>query len=215
MKTKRLFLLFSGILLCAFVSGCIETDEVRSFYITPDGKVDVVIYQDNVHATDDEKGPQDLQDWYKKIKTHQGDEVKKLKETGAKDIEVTLIRKIPPYAAVISATYDSVKDFGGLFDLNREGGDGTITFEKNGTGRRLVFKAKDAGKQVPQKKGNADDPSNYAPLWRFIPVGGRITQADGFIVRDDKKSCILNLPKLDRMKKTKEGYLFSIDWNVE
>ena len=94
-------------------------------------------------------------------------------------------------------------------------GEASLTFEKQGTTRRLVFQAKDTGKQVPPKKGNADDPSNYTPIWKFIPVGGRITQADGFIVSEDKRSCLLNLPKLDRMKKTPDGYLFSINWTVD
>ena len=204
-----------GIFLIALTSGCIETDETRSFYIAPDGKVDVVIYLDNVHSSDSDKGPQELQDWFRKIKAHQNDEVKKLKETGAKGIQVALVRKTPPYAAVISATYNSVEEFGRLFDLNREGGEGTITFEKDGATRRLVFRAKDSGKKVPQKKIDADDGRNFFPLWKFIPVGGRITKADGFILSEDKRSCLLNLPKLDRMKKTGEGYLFSIAWSVE
>ncbi len=200
--------------LVSLFSGCIETDETRSFYIAPDGKVDVVIYQDNVHASDSDKGPQELQDWFRKIKSKQSDEAKKLKETGAKDVQVVLVRKTPPYAAVISATYNSVEEFGRLFDLNREGGEGTVTLEKEGPTRRLVFQAKDSGKQVPQKKVTADDPGNYDRLWKFIPVEGRITQADGFILSKDKKSCLLNLPKLDGMKKTREGYPFSIRWNV-
>jgi hypothetical protein len=201
--------------LLVLVVGCVESDETRSFYIEPDGKVDVVIYLDNVHATDAEDGPKDLQKWFEKIKSRGGDEVDKLKETGAKRIEVTLIRKTPPYAAVVRATYDSVEAFGRLFDLNREGGEGTITLERDGATRRLVFQAKDDGKMVPKKKINADDPSNYYPIWKFIPVGGRITKADGFIVSKDRKSCLLNLPKLDRMGKTREGYRFFIAWDAE
>ncbi|HEX5036184.1 MAG TPA: hypothetical protein VFX30_03400 [bacterium] len=213
-KPIRLLSYVAALLLTALASGCIETGESRSFYITPDGQVDVVIYQDNVHVADADK-PQDLQDWFKKLKSRQSDEVKKFKETGAKDIRVTIIRKTPPYAAVTGATYATVKDFGRLFDLNREGAEGTLTFEQQGATRRLVFQAKDTGKQSPPKKANADDPSNYAPIWKFIPVGGHITQADGFIVSEDKRSCLLNLPKLDRMKKTPEGYLFSIAWTVD
>src|SRR6185436_18958423 len=112
----RLFSYFATLLLTALASGCIETGETRSFYIAPDGRVDVVIYQDNVHASDADK-PQDLPEWFQKLKSRQSDEVKKLKETGAKDIQVTILRKTPPYAAVTTATYASVQEFGRLFDL--------------------------------------------------------------------------------------------------
>jgi len=208
------FLSLAGLLLLPIV-GCIESDETRSFYISPEGQVDVIIYQDNVHATDAEDGPKDLEKWFREIKSREGGDVSKLKETGAKDIKVTVLREVVPYAAVIRAHYDSVEAFGRLFDLNREGKDGTLTLEKQGSSRRLIFQAKDTGKQAPIKKGNADDPANYAPLWKFIPVGGRIDKADGFILSKDKKSCILNLPKLDRMKKMPEGYRFAIEWTTD
>ncbi len=211
----RFLLHLAGILLLAFISGCIESDETRSFYIAPDGRVEVVIHWDNVRSSETEKGPQELEEWFRKVKSGQLEEIKKLKETGAKKVQVTLVRKTVPYAAVVTATYDSVEAFGRLFDLNREGGEGTITLEKEGAARRLVFRAA-ADKTPPKpKKIRPDDPKNYYPVWKFIPVDGRITQADGFLLSEDKRSCLLNLPRLERMKRTPEGYFFFIAWNVE
>lgn len=216
MKLNRFFLFLFGILLTYFSAGCIESDETRSFYVSPDGKVDILIYQDKVHSSDKEKGPKELEDWFKNFKAHKSSELKELKETGARHLKSILLREKPPYAAIISASYDSVEAFGRFLDLNKPEGGGTLTFEQEGKTRRIVFRTEENIKRIT-KKISAQDPSLYYPIWKFITLNGKISRADGFIISEDRRSCLLNLPGLERMKmkKTPQGYEFSIVWNVE
>ena len=122
------------ILVCLFfLCSCMISEEVTSVYIANNGSIEMVRFLDNVRS--DKDGPEGIQEqneWLADFRRNEISEIKSLKEAGATQIKVTLLKDRAPFSAVIRASFSSVNKFGKVFGLNTKKSKNKVIFKKRG-----------------------------------------------------------------------------------
>ena len=206
------------LLIVATLTGCIESDDSYSFYLYPDGKVDMIMFKDNVRSSSSDKdGVKAEKDWLSDFKAGKLWELDNLKKTKAKNIQAVLLRKTAPYSVVVRGSYPSVAAFGTFFDIGSKDSSATINFYAKGTKRDLLIhvsgKTSDKASKVDASKEVSQNDLPL-PVWKFIPVGGRITNDLLCTPSKDKSLCVIDIAGVNLADKLGKPYDLSIEWDT-
>lgn len=163
-----------------WLSACLEMDETVSLYLLPSGKIELIAYLDNIHSgeTTEPARKKDHAEFLRDWKSGAFG-VKALKAGGVKAVKQDLLRDSPPFAAVLRGTHDKLETFWELFDFNtREGGKRATVKTEKGTTTLSFHRPEPDSRDFPKRLN-------------LILTQGEFTEAKGFTVSADRKTCTL------------------------
>jgi hypothetical protein len=207
--TSRFKLPLAGVLAC-LLAGCVQTDDTRSFYLHEDGKVDAVIFLDNVHsARAGPDGRKEEKEWLGKFKKGEIDEVKQLKESHAKTVVARLLREQAPFSAIVTAHFDSIHDLGHFLSGDKAT---RVGLEKSDKFRTLsVHIAPEHPRASPSPSGPSDE---IRTVWRFVPVDGVVRSGKACVVAKDGGSCVIDFAELMKQDAAGGPIDFGVSWEL-
>jgi hypothetical protein len=179
---------FLTILALGLLAGCIEKDDSMTFYLQPDGKVDLLLVSDQIRSSKTGlEGTKEEAEWLSDFTRGADDTEKRLRRADAKRVKAVLLKDERPFAAAISGSFASMDDLARFLELNEKGNPNTLAFYRKGSRRELRFHI-EGSTQTAQGESK-----NLYPVFKFVPVQGRIEEAEGFKVAPDSASCTLDI----------------------
>jgi hypothetical protein len=206
MKTMVLILLSA--VMC---TGCVQTDNMTTFYLTDGGSMDVVMLLDNVRSS--KKGTEakeELDKWLADFKADKIDEIQALKRAGVQGFKSKLL-STRPVVAWMSGHLPSVKALDKYFEMDKKGKGSGFRYERAHDQRILTIRV--VNKSTPEKDPVIQRAPTF-PILKFVIPAGRVIQATGFRVMGDRKTCIVDLDEVMRLDKTQKIYELRIIWSV-
>lgn len=212
MKTRFLCAFLAPWLL--FVPACVVSNDTTTLYFAPEGKVEMVVLKNNVHS-DKAAGEKqkEEQQWLKDFKSQNLDELKKLTQTGAREVKAVLLREAVPYAATLTATYDTVQAFGRYFDFNTPASSNTMEWTQHEKRRKLTLRFVDNSKKK-SKNERAEPCLDSCPVFRFILEKGKVINSRGFVVNKDRTSCLLDFDSIQRLSAHQKQFTVFVEWEI-
>jgi hypothetical protein len=202
---------------CLALPACIQKSDTRTFYLHPDGKVDVVMFLDDIHSSvAGPKGAEEEKQWLADFRKNATLELKQLRQTRAHAISARLLRAQPPYSAVIQASYGSIEDFGALFDITPGDPASRIRLTRDGAKRTLAIHVASAArpKESGASGGSGDIDDERLVLWRFVPVGGSLTETKACVADKEKRSCTLDVRDIEKQERAAGAIDVTIGWDT-
>lgn len=211
--------------LIAVITGCIVSDQLTTLTINPDGSGDVILFVSNIRSTQEgEKGTAEISDYHAAFDARTQDDLRHLSESGARIERASWLREQPPLAHIVHATFPdaaSLEKFATVKD--GEGNEMVKTrFSVSNTSRRLSFKVTIKPDQIPPDPNSANDLKKQKLVrasgiseTRLAFRNGKITDATGFLISEDKQSALLDLDEIFSLLRAGKGNaeLF-LEWEV-
>jgi hypothetical protein len=194
-------------ILGVLASACVTGDEITSYVIEPDGAVSFHIYRSNL-ASDQtgEAGKEDLDSYIQKLEEKQDDLFTKLAQANAKEVEVTVVRRISPASILITGQIPTLTDFVSYLE---DGSECTpISGERVRGFHCEVSPEPSQGKDPSENAMPRADSFNET---RFALAAGTFTEVEGFLPAKDKRSVILDIEALMRSQIPTS---FSLEWQI-
>jgi hypothetical protein len=195
-------------------AGCIRGDETKTFYLSDDGKVDVVYTGDNLHSGEktEEGRKKEEAEWLRDFRVGKVSEIRELKEGKARNLKSYLLRDHAPFSAVVRASLDSIDQFGRIFDFNKPDSKNILKLVRDGKQRKLVFHIGDHGSKPESPKKETESTDDSFLTWKIVPVGGRITAATACVINADHSACVLDMKEVTRLDRTGADYEITVSW---
>jgi hypothetical protein len=207
-------IIYSAAVALLLMSGCIISDDYWTLYIYEDGKVAMIYLMDNIRS--DNSGQDKLDEesqWLEDFR--QNSRLEELKNIGATNVQAILLKETAPYSALFTATFDSVESLGRLFDLNTDKDESTLKLVRKGNMRTLIFHIVEDQENTQETSAkDTNEISTPFVVFKFVPQNGTITDASGFKISTDKRSCIIDIEKLEELERKSNVTDISVSWEI-
>ena len=199
--------------LAIFLSACVTGDEITSYVIDHDGTIAFSIYRLNLTSGQQgEKAKTELSQYIRDLKKNPS---KRFAKANARDLKVTILRRISPASVLITGRFPSLNDFAA--NLTEEDGESRLVCTPIGKERTRGFLIEYT--QKPQKENTpaaATKPrADSFEETRIALAEGTFTMAQGFILSQDKRSALLDVDTLSKMANSRVSpIMLSLEWQI-
>jgi hypothetical protein len=209
--------------LAILFGGCIISDQITTISIYPDGSADFIKVQSNIHSSQTGSAAADeLRRYSEDFIAKRDSDQAHLLEAGGQIQESRWIRSGEPTANLLVVKLPTSQALEKAFTFKGDAGQTTVAarFVKEGTRRRLSIQVTLPSDQVAGivlDKTIHDLRANQAnglSEMRFAVVHGRIVEARGFTVAQDKQSALLEPREILTMLKTQPHAEALLVWDV-
>lgn len=223
MNTKRYFLaVLSSLLL---VVGCIVGDELTTITIHPDGSADMVTFRANLHSTQPgPDGEHELADYKATFDARSQDDMVRIRDAGGTIVMASWVHDLAPFSNVVRVRFPDAAAFEKYATSKNDDGSLQISTKWQSEGRRrgllihVTARPNDidlselAVASVEKlRQGLASGISEI----RIAVAGGRITDASGFTVAEDKQSALLDTNEIAKLLKANAGKAeLHLNWEI-
>jgi hypothetical protein len=203
-------------ILALFFSACVTGDKITSYVIDSDGSIYFSIYRFNLLS--DQTGDaanKELADFIKKLEERQDDLFTELMKGNAKEVEVAVLRKTSPAAVLITGRIPSLNDFAAYLSEEDEEDPVICTAISSERARGLLCEL--TRKQFDAKAQPETDtlPAYPSDEMRFALAEGVFTNAQGFLLSNNKRSAILDQDALSQMLNSQAPTVtLSLEWEI-
>lgn len=222
MRTKRFLPAAAATLL--LLAGCIVSDELTTITIQPDGSADWIRFQSNIRSTEKgEKRTQELKKFVDEFDAQADSECVRIKDAGGEVLEARWVRRAEPFATLASARFPSAAALEKFCTIKGEKGAilAQARFAQCDNRRRLSLQIpmsrgeQSTDKSPPTFKTLREQQANYLSETRVVVAGGRIIASQGFVVADDKRSCLLDSAEIDALLRSDKDHIeLFLEWEL-
>lgn len=217
--------LFFGIITMFVVAGCILNDELTTMVIRPDGTADWYCFRSNIHSSEKgEKRTEELLKVIKDFEAHEGADFDRITEAGGEVLDARWIQREEPYATILTARFPTAATVERFWTIKGETGDVLIRSKltMDHSYRRLSLtipgstNRESEEKEVPSFREFRQHQANGISETRIVVADGEIISAEGFVVADDKRSCLLDPQRIDELlrRSNRDVELF-VEWEIK
>lgn len=222
MKTR---LLLSAVLTMFLLAGCILSDELTTLTIRPDGSADWIKFRSNSRSSETgDKREQELLKYIDEFETHAGADFVRIAEAGGELLEARWVQREEPYATLIAARFPTAASLERFWTI--KGDKGVVLaqarFTQDSNRRRLSLtipgpRENDAdGKEPLTVRKMREQQANGISETRIAVAQGHIVATEGFVVADDKRSCLVDPIRIDEVLRNTSGPVnLFLEWEVE
>jgi hypothetical protein len=194
---KRCFILAAAACLA---TSCIVSDQITTLTILPDGSADWVRFQSNIRSTEKgEKGAEELRRFVEDFDGQRDPDIARIRSAGGEVLESRWVRRQEPYATLVVGRLPGSKALESFFTIPNEKGEPEVEarFSRNGERRRLTLAVSIPREEVPQTPRPTEaerrrEEANGLSETRIAVGAGRILEARGFAVAEDRRSALLD-----------------------
>jgi hypothetical protein len=183
-----------------FQSACATGDEIESYLIEPDGAVDFSIYRINLHSQEaGEKAKKELAGFIHNMEKKRGSPFIELAKVHAMKVNVEILHKNSPASVLITGRIPSLNNFAAYFSGEYKNSSiicTPISRERtHGLACELTKKPSNENAQPEKVTTRADSFSET----RFALATGSFTEAQGFLLANNRRSAILDEDAIMKM----------------
>jgi hypothetical protein len=220
-KLSYLLAVVAGVSLFA---GCIISDELTTLTIWSDGSARWVKMRSNIHSSEGgAKGAEELAKFVAEFDGRREGDFTRISSAGGEVVEARWVQPDEPFANVITAkfpTAEALENFCSIKDA-----DGRVLvrarFARADSRRRLsllVPIARDeppSTKPVPTFQEFRRQQANSLSETRITVAEGTIIASQGFLVAEDKRSCLLDATQIEELLRTNaEQVELFVEWDT-
>ncbi|MBS0201289.1 MAG: hypothetical protein JSS49_00210 [Planctomycetes bacterium] len=218
-----------GVVLSAMVTillacGCIVSDELTTFIIHPDGSADWYQFKSNIRSSDKgEKGFEELSKLMADFDARKGGEFERIVEAGGEVLDARWIHREEPYSTLVTAHFPTASTVEKFWTIKDDKGKvlALAQLKQDCNRRRLSLTIpgprksdSEEPKQDSYREIRAHQANGFAES-RIIVTGGEITASQGFVVAGDKRSCLIDPPRIEELLRGTTGDLeLFLEWEV-
>lgn len=207
------------------IAGCIVSDELTTLTIQPDGSADWIRFQSNIRSTESgAKGTQELKKFVEEFDARSNSDFARITEAGGELVEARWVRREEPFANVVKVRFPTAATLEKFFTVKNDKGEvvAPVRFTQEGNRRTIsvvIPIPRDEPPETttpPTPKELREQQANGFSETRVAVVGGRIVASQGFIVANDKRSCLLDSAQIQELlrRRPKQLELF-IAWDLD
>jgi hypothetical protein len=219
-NTKRYFLaVLSSLLL---VVGCIVGDELTTITIHPDGSADMVTFRGNLHSTQPgPDGEHELADYKASFEARSQDDLVRIRDAGGTIVTASWARDVAPFSNVVRVRFPDAAAFE-KYGKNDGSLQISTKWQTDGRRRGILIHVTTRPNDIDLselavasvEKLRQRMASGVSEI-RIAVAGGRITDAIGFTVADDKQSALLDTNEIAKLLKANAGKAeLHLNWEV-
>jgi hypothetical protein len=221
--TTRTLAVAAFLAISVTLGGCIVSDQLTTITIHPDGSADVLRVQSNVHSSESgDKAAEELRNYVDQFNGQKDTDQAGIKEAGGEVKESRWIRKEAPHANLVVARLPTAASLEKAFTIKGDNGETVVTarFTKDGMRRKLSLLVRLPLEQVANSpteqsiKELRARQANGLSETRIAVTGGKITDARGFTVAEDKQSALLEPTAILDLLRTQRKAEAFIEWEV-
>lgn len=224
---RNVFLFSMAATLAAgLIAGCIVSDELTTLTIQPDGSADWIRFQSNIRSTESgTKGAQELKKFVEDFDAHSNSDFARITEAGGKLIEARWVRREEPFANVVNVRFPTAAAVEKFFTVKNDKGEvvAPARFTQDGNRRRISIvipiprdEPSQETKAPPTPKELREQQANGFSETRVAVAGGRIVASQGFVVANDKRSCLLDSAQIQELlRRRPEQVELFIAWELD
>ncbi len=223
MKATRFLPTAAATLL--LLAGCIVSDELTTITIQPDGSADWIRFQSNVRSTEKgEKRTQELKKFVDEFDAQTDSECVRITDAGGEVLDARWVRRAEPYATLVTAKFPSAAALETFCTIKGEKGAilAQARFTLRDNRRRLSLRIpmpgdeQSADKTPPTFTKLREQQANAISETRVVVAGGRIVASQGFVVADDKRSCLLDSAEIDALLRSDKDHIeLFLEWELD
>ena len=203
-------------IMAFFLSACVTGDEITSYVINPDESISFSIYRLNLTSDETgEKAKNELAVYIQDLEEKRGDLFTKLMKGNAQEVQVTILRKASPATVLVTGRIPSLNDFAAY--LSTEDKDNSIVCTPTSSERARRLLCELTRKPSTEKAQlEIDTPPAYpSGEIRLTLAEGIFTNAQGFLLSNNKRSAILDEDALWKMRNPQTTSItLSLEWQI-
>jgi len=198
------------------LNACVTGDEITNYIVESDGSIFFSIYRLNLTSDQTGEGAdRDLADYFQKLEEKQNGPFTELMKANAQEVEVAVLRKASPASVLITGRIPSLNDFAAY--LSTEDKDNSIVCTATSCERTRHLLCELTGKPSSEKAQlEIDTPPAYpSGEIRLTLAEGIFTNAQGFLLSNNKRSAILDEDALWKMRNPQTTSItLSLEWQI-
>lgn len=206
------------------VAGCILNDELTTMVIRPDGSADWFCFRSNIRSSEKaQKGAQELLKVIEDFEARRGGDFDRIAQAGGEILDARWVRQEEPYSTVVTARFPTAAAVERFWTFKNDDGkvlvEGRFSIDHNR--RRLSMTLPGTTDQAskennpPSLQEIRQQQANGIAETRIVVADGEIVAAEGFVVANDKHSCLLDLQRIDELLRHASGKVeLFIEWEI-
>ena len=183
-------------------------------------------FQSNVRSTEKgEKRTQELKKFVDAFDAQTDSDCVRITDAGGEVLEARWVRRAEPYATLVTARFPSAAALEKVCPIKGEKGAvlAQARFTQWDNRRRLSLRIpmprgdQSQDKSPPTFKELREQQANFISETRVVVVvaGGWILASQGFVVADDKRSCLLDSAEIDALLGSDKGHIeLFLEWEL-
>lgn len=225
MRNVLLFFTVAAMVAIGLVAGCIVSDELTTLTIRPDGSADWIRFQSNIRSTESgAKGAQELKTFVEEFDARSNSDFARIAEAGGEVIEARWVRREEPFANVVKVRFPTATTLEKFFTVKNDKGEvvAPVRFTQDGNRRRISVVIPIPRDQPQETKAPLtprelrEQQANGFSETRVAVTGGRIVASQGFVVANDKRSCLLDSAQIEELlRRRPEQVELFIEWELD
>lgn len=200
--------------LLGTLSACMVSDETRTYYLLPDGKIELVTHWDEVRSDSEEKATRDKEQaqWLKDFKSGAMEPFLGLRKAGAKVPQKVLLRDQVPFAAIMKAVLPSADALAKHLDLKAP--EGSVTLTSSGRERKLTLTVEPNPASKGKTPSKPSSETRFYPVVKFVPVGGALKSTTHCQLNAAKQGCRVDLDAMENLTSSGKPFVLEMAWEL-